>query len=82
MKSARYTLGLLLVIYVVNHIDRQVMYILAESIKEDLLLSDLQLGMLTGGGVAVFYTLAGFPIARLADRGNRRNIIAIALLIS
>ncbi len=81
MKSARYTLGLLLVVYVVNHIDRQVMYILAESVKIDLALSDLQLGMLTGGGVAVFYTLAGFPIARIADRGNRRNIIVVALLI-
>jgi predicted MFS family arabinose efflux permease len=81
MKSARYTLGLLLVIYVVNHIDRQVMYILAEDVKRDLVLSDTQLGFLIGGGFAIFYTFAGLPIARLADRSNRSNIIAIALLV-
>jgi predicted MFS family arabinose efflux permease len=81
MKSARYTLGLLLVIYIVNHIDRQVMYILAELVKEDLSLSDTQLGLLLGGGVVIFYTFAGIPIARFADRNNRSNIIAAALLI-
>ena len=79
--GARYTLGLLLVIYVVNHIDRQVMYILAELVKIDLELSDTQLGFLIGGGFAIFYTFAGLPIARLADRSNRTNIIALALLV-
>ena len=57
MKSARYTLGLLLVIYVVNHIDRQVMYILADDIKADLALSDGQLGFLIGGGFAMWGTV-------------------------
>ena len=56
-KGAAYTLGLLLVIYVVNHIDRQVMYILAESVKTDLELTDGQLGSAAGErGV-------GFPAA-------------------
>ena len=81
MKSTRYPLGLLLVIYVVNHIDRQVMYILADDIKRDLVLSDGQLGFLMGGGFAIFYACAGLPIARLADRGNRTNVISLALLI-
>lgn len=81
MRSPRYTLGLLLVIYVVNHIDRQVMYILAEDVKKDLLLTDTQLGFLIGGGFAIFYTFAGLPIARLADRSNRSTIIAVALLV-
>jgi predicted MFS family arabinose efflux permease len=81
MKSARYTLGLLLTIYVVNHIDRQIMTILAESVKMDLALSDTQLGLLMGGAFAIFYTLAGIPIARFADRSNRSNIISVALVV-
>ncbi len=81
MKSARYTLGLLLVIYVVNQIDRQIMNILIEPVKNDLLLNDTQMGWLVGGAFAIFYTVAGFPIARMADRGNRRNIMALALLV-
>lgn len=79
--GAPYTLGLLLVIYVVNHIDRQVMYILAEDVKLDLVLSDGQLGVLMGGAFAIFYAFAGLPIARLADRGNRTNVISVALLV-
>ncbi len=81
MKSTRYTLGLLLVIYSVNQIDRQIMSILIEPVKNELLLSDTQMGWLVGGAFAIFYTFAGFPIARMADRGNRRNIMSIALLI-
>jgi predicted MFS family arabinose efflux permease len=81
MKSARYTLGLLLVIYVVNQIDRQIMNILIEPVKNDLSLDDTQMGWLVGGAFAIFYTFAGFPIARMADRGNRRNIITLALFV-
>ena len=81
MKSTRYTLGLLLVIYSVNQIDRQIMSILIEPVKGELLLNDTQMGWLVGGAFAIFYTFAGFPIARMADRGNRRNIMSIALLI-
>ncbi len=80
-QGASYTLGLLLVIYVFNHIDRQVMYILAESVKTDLDLSDGELGFLMGGGFAIFYAFAGLPIARLADGGNRTNLISLALVI-
>jgi len=81
LKSARYTLVLLLVIYVVNQIDRQIMNILIEPVKNDLLLNDTQMGWLVGGAFAIFYTFAGFPIARMADRGNRRNIMTWALLV-
>lgn len=79
--SARYTLGLLMVVYVVNTIDRQVMNILVEPVRQELELSDAQMGWLVGGAFALFYTLAGLPIARLADRRSRRNIIAVALLV-
>ncbi len=79
--SARYTLGLLMVVYVVNTIDRQVMNILVEPVRQELELGDAQMGWLVGGAFALFYTLAGLPIARLADRRSRRNIIAVALLV-
>ena len=78
--SARYyAVGLLTVVYTFNFIDRQLLSILQESIKADLLLSDQQLGLLTGIAFAMFYVTAGIPIARWADRGNRRNIVALAI---
>jgi MFS family permease len=75
----RYALGLLLVVYVVNFVDRQILTILAEAIRLDLGLSDSELGFLGGFAFAFFYTLAGIPIARWADRGVRRSIIALGL---
>jgi MFS family permease len=77
----RYALGLLLVVYITNFIDRQILNILAEPIRRDLDLSDTQLGFLGGLAFAVFYTFAGIPIARWADRGTRRTIIALGLFV-
>lgn len=74
-----YVLGMLTIVYAFNFIDRQLISILQESIKRDLLLSDTQLGLMTGFAFAVFYVLAGIPIARWADRSNRRNIISLAI---
>ncbi|MFZ4603756.1 MAG: spinster family MFS transporter [Caulobacterales bacterium] len=78
-----YALGMLLVIYTLNFLDRQIVNILAEPIKQDLGLSDTQLGLLTGLAFAVVYTVFGIPIARFADRphANRVWIIAIALSV-
>jgi MFS family permease len=78
---AYYVLGVLMLVYVVNFIDRQVLSILMEPIKRDLGLSDSQLGVLSGFSFAIFYALAGLPIARLADRTSRRNIIAASLAL-
>ena len=80
-KAGYYALGLLTVVYSFNFIDRQLLAILQESIKLDLGLSDSQLGLLTGFAFAVFYVTAGIPIARWADRSNRRNIVAIAVFL-
>lgn len=77
--SAYYALGVLTLVYCFNFIDRQLLAILQESIKADLELSDSQLGLLTGFAFAAFYVTAGIPIARWADRSNRRNIVALAL---
>lgn len=76
-----YALGLLTLVYVFNFIDRQIVVILQESIKLELGLMDWQLGMLSGFAFAVFYVLMGVPIARIADTGNRRNVISISLAL-
>jgi MFS family permease len=76
-----YVLGMLTLVYVFNFIDRQVLVILQESIKKELHLSDTQLGLLSGFTFAIFYVTLGIPIARLADKGNRRNVVTISLAI-
>jgi MFS family permease len=73
-------LGVLFVVYIFNFIDRQILAILLQPIKEDLKISDTALGFLTGFAFAVFYTFAGLPLARLADRWVRRSLIAISLV--
>lgn len=77
----RYAMWLLLSIYVLNFIDRQVINILAEPIKLELDLTDTQLGLMTGLAFAIFYTVLGIPIARYADRAHRPRIIATALAV-
>ncbi|MBT6350960.1 MAG: MFS transporter [Halieaceae bacterium] len=70
---------MLTLVYTFNFIDRQILVILQEPIKADLGLSDAQLGLLTGFSFALVYVTAGIPIAWLADRANRRNIVAASL---
>jgi predicted MFS family arabinose efflux permease len=74
-----YALVLLTIVYTFNFIDRQLLAILQEAIKAELSLSDAQLGLLTGFAFAMFYVTAGIPIARWADRSNRRNIVAMSI---
>lgn len=82
--SQRYKAYVLLIltgVYTFNFIDRQILVIIQESIKAELGLSDTQLGLLTGFTFAVFYVTLGLPIARFADKNNRRNVVAWALAI-
>ena len=79
--TRRYVLGVLVVVYTFNFIDRQILSILLEPIKTDLGLSDTQIGLLTGFAFAAFYATLGMPIARFADRSNRRNLIALSLTV-
>jgi predicted MFS family arabinose efflux permease len=72
---------MLTLVYAFNFVDRQILVILQESIKNDMGLSDSQLGLLSGFSFAVVYVIAGLPIAYWADRSNRRNIIAAALTV-
>jgi len=71
----------LFAVYVFNFVDRQVVGILVGPIQQDLGLSDTVMGLLMGLAFALFYTLAGIPIARLADRHSRRDVIAVSLTL-
>lgn len=78
---AWYALALFVVVYIFNFIDRQIVSILAESIKADLDLDDAQLGFLYGTAFAVFYSLFGIPLGRLADSWYRGKLMAIGLAL-
>jgi MFS family permease len=76
-----YVLSLLTLVYAFNFIDRQIIGILSPFIKDDLGLNDAQLGWLKGIYFALLYTIVGIPIAWLADRYSRVNIITISLTL-
>ncbi|MEZ5597025.1 MAG: MFS transporter [Pseudomonadales bacterium] len=76
-----YTLALLVLVFTSSHVDRQIVAILAQPIKETFAVSDTELGLLTGVMFAIFYATLGMPMAMWADRGNRRNIIALAIAL-
>ena len=79
MKYRTFALILLTIVYGFNFIDRQILGILAPFIQEDLDLTNTQLGLLIGLAFAVFYTTVAIPIAWLADRYSRVNILSISL---
>ena len=76
-----YVLFTLVVVYILNFIDRQIMSILAVDIKAHLALDDAQLGFLGGAAFAVFYALFGVPLGRLADRWHRVRLLTIGLAL-
>jgi predicted MFS family arabinose efflux permease len=77
----RYALALLTLLYVANFVDRQLIGILGQPIKQELGLSDAQLGMLGGLAFALFYTTLGIPIARIAERRSRVAVIGVSVAI-
>jgi MFS family permease len=76
-----YILCVLVLVYILNFIDRQILSILAVDIKADLGLSDGDLGFLGGAAFAVFYALFGIPLGRLADNWNRVRLLTIGLAL-
>ena len=76
-----YVVWLLFVVYVLNFVDRQILTILVEPIRKEFNFSDTQMGLLGGFAFALVYSVLGIPIARIADRKNRVNIISIALFV-
>jgi MFS family permease len=81
MASSHYTLLILTLAYSCNVFDRSILGILLEPIRKEYGLSDSQLGLLSGLIFAIFYSLAGLPLGILADRANRRNMMAICLAV-
>lgn len=77
--SPRLVLVLLLLAYILNFLDRQILGILLEPIKADLDFTDSQLGILTGPAFALVYSLCGIPLALLADRTSRSGVITFSL---
>ena len=79
--GVRQLMWVLLIVYIFNFLDRQIVNILAEEISRDLHLSDTQIGLMTGLAFALFYTFLGIPIARYVDRphANRAHVITLSL---
>ncbi len=73
---SHYSLAVLLFVYTMNYIDRQILGILVEPIKQEFGVSDTALGLLTGLAFALLYSLLAIPFGRYADRANRRNFVA------
>ena len=78
-KRANWMLALLTLVFTFNFVDRQILIILQEPIRNELALSDTQLGLLTGLAFVVIYVTVGIPIAHFADRSNRRNIVSLSV---
>ena len=76
-----YVLVILTLVYVVNYLDRQILGILMPQIQKEFSLTDADLGLLGGTAFAVLYAVLGVPIAVIADRVNRRNVVAISLTV-
>jgi len=77
---AKYVLFVLVLVYIFNFIDRQILSILAEDIKADLGITDAEIGFLYGTAFAVFYAVFGIPLGRLADVWVRKNLISVGLM--
>jgi len=76
-----YVLGILVIVYILNFVDRNILSILAEDIKADLGLTDDQLGFLYGTAFGVFYALFGIPLGKLADSWHRIRLMTVGLFI-
>jgi len=76
-----YVLFILFITYILNYVDRQLMTLSLEPTKQEFGASDTAMGFLTGFAFALFYATLGIPVARLADRWSRRNVIAISITI-
>lgn len=80
-RAAWYAVAVLTLANVSSFVDRQILTLLVDPIRRDLAISDTQMSFLLGLSFALFYTVLGFPIARLADRRSRRGIVAVGIAV-
>jgi predicted MFS family arabinose efflux permease len=80
-KHRKYALFILMIVYAFNFIDRQILNILQTPIKQELSLSDTQLGLLTGFSFTLVYITVGIAVAKLADSTNRKGVVTVSLAI-
>jgi MFS family permease len=78
-KTANYSLFVMTIVVMFTVLDRQILALMIEPVKKDFGISDTQAALLLGAAFSLTYALAGLPIARLADRSNRRNIVAASI---
>lgn len=78
---AWYVVAVLMFAYMVAFVDRQILSLLVQPIKRDLGVTDTQIGLLAGFAFAIFYSVLGVPIARLADRTNRKTLISVGVVL-
>ena len=76
-----YVVAVLVLGYIFNTVDRGAINILVEPIKQEFGVSDFLMGLLTGTAFAVFYAVMGIPIARLADRWSRVNVLTLSIAL-
>lgn len=76
---ANYALGVLTIAYIFSFVDRQILSLLVEPIRADLQITDFQMGLLQGMAFALFYTILGLPLGRLADRFSRKIIVGVGV---
>lgn len=74
------TVAILMVAYVLSFVDRQILNLLVEPIRRDLVINDTQMSLLMGLSFALFYTVCGIPLGRVADTRSRRGLIAVGIL--
>lgn len=79
-RYAWYVIAVLFAVTLLSQLDRQLPSLLVRPLRHEFNLSDTAFSLLQGYAFAIFYTLAGLPLGRLVDRGNRRNLIFVALL--
>lgn len=78
---AWYLLGILVIANVLSFVDRQILSLLVQPLKQDLAISDIQISLLQGFAFTILYSVLGLPLGRYADRHNRRNLIIVGVSI-